>query len=196
MWCGLLIYNLGEITAVLERICLKDHIPFMISFKWSNELFPLIKYKILNERQLAYFYFQVLLCFQFIFQEFFLGGFFKPLFSTTSFSSPSLYMSNNITTSQTGDKAPGWIWIMFIPSLKQIHVFIYVPNFIALKEDDIKEIVRDKRRSLLYQMKMKFIEAVSRAQVPELHWSLNYFLGFAWNMKVSPLEKSFRLFLV
>lgn len=80
MWCGLLIYNLGEITAVLERICLKDHIPFMISFKWSNELFPLIKYKILNERQLAYFYFQVLLCFQFIFQEFFFLGFLNLFF--------------------------------------------------------------------------------------------------------------------
>lgn len=39
---------------------------------------------------------------------------------------------------------------------------------IALKEDDIKGVVRDKRESQMYQMKMKFIDTVSKAQVPEL----------------------------
>lgn len=36
--------------------------------------------------------------------------------------------------------------------------------------------------------------AVSGAQVPDLHWGLNYFPRFACNMKFSHLAKSFRPF--
>ena len=43
-------------------------------------------------------------------------------------------------------------------------------------------------------MKTEFMVAVSGAQVPDLHWGLNYFPRFACNMKFSHLAKSFRPF--
>lgn len=46
-------------------------------------------------------------------------------------------MSNNIAASQIGDKAPGWIWIIFLSLPETTSCFLFMCQIlIALKEDD------------------------------------------------------------
>lgn len=74
-------------------------------------------------------------------------------------------------------------------------LFIYASNSHCLKGGWYMKGNKGWEGISILPMKTELMEAVSGAQVPALHWRLNYFLRFSWIMKFSHLEKSFRPFL-
>lgn len=72
--------------------------------------------------------------------------------------------------------------------------FIYVSNSHCLKGGWYMKDNKESERISILPEETEFMEVVSGAQVPVLHWRLNYFLRFEQNMKFTHLEKSFRFF--